>query len=167
MTKKLFAFFVLFFSLVFCYAEEISFQVLQIDSSSDDVYEQTLIIEDQILEFFFDKGYIVTNEQAVVATKKTSDSIQKRALQFAESGGSKYFICLQLNYNAGSPAKNIVQLSNLKSVNWTAINISTNKKVASGTKKIKVPKTSANNADSVKSFALDMADQIQALVFSK
>ncbi|MBQ9630180.1 MAG: hypothetical protein IJR49_01150 [Treponema sp.] len=103
----------------------------------------------------------------MVATKKTSDSIQKRALQFAESGGSKYFICLQLNYNAGSPAKNIVQLSNLKSVNWSAINISTNKKVASGTKKIKVPKTSANNADSVKSFALDMADQIQALVFSK
>ena len=151
----------------FAYSTEVSFQILQFDATQDDVCEQTLLIEDQILEFFFDKGDIVTNEPSMVATKKNADSLQKSALLFAENGGAKYFVCVQLNYAPDSKAKNIVQLSNLKSVTWTAINVSTKKKVASGTKKVKVAPNSVNNADSVKSFAQDIASQIQAIAFSK
>ena len=56
-----------------CFAKQISFQVVQHDESSKDVTEQSLVIEDEVLNKFFDYGFIVTNSDAAVSTSDSMD----------------------------------------------------------------------------------------------
>ena len=49
------------------FCSSLSFQVLQHNDSLNDVCESALVIEDEILSYFFDKGFIVTNVPASVS----------------------------------------------------------------------------------------------------
>ncbi|MBQ9494224.1 MAG: hypothetical protein IJR50_01125, partial [Treponema sp.] len=142
----------------FCWGAEISFQVVQHDDAVSEVREQTLIIEDAILEYFFNNGDIVTNEPAVAATEKEADKIIKIALSYAADGGAQYFVQLRLFYDESTPSDlTHVSLANLKRVSWAVADVATRKEITEGKSKVPRAVSGKANADGVKEYAASIA----------
>lgn len=81
------------------YARQISIQVIQHDSGIEEVTEQSFIVEDNILNGFFDEGYIVTNSQAEISESEAQDeTLFKKGLGEAFEGYSDYFVQIKLFY---------------------------------------------------------------------
>lgn len=84
----------------FCFCQQISFQIVQHDSSSDDVTEQAFIIEDELVEMFFENGFIVTNSPTVSSSSESQDeTLWKNGLKDAKDGFSDYFIQIKLYFS--------------------------------------------------------------------
>ena len=47
-----------------CFCSQVSFQVVQHNNSVDSVTEEARVVEDALIDSFFDAGYIVTNSEA-------------------------------------------------------------------------------------------------------
>ena len=66
--KKLGILAILLISGSLCFANQISFQIVQHDESLDSVSEDSMVIEDSVLNNFFEFGYIVTNSDAAISS---------------------------------------------------------------------------------------------------
>ena len=90
---------ILLISGSFCFANQISFQIVQHDESLDCVSEDSMIIEDSVLNNFFEYGYIVTNSDAAISESKAQDEkLYKIGQGDAFNGFSDYFIQIRLYY---------------------------------------------------------------------
>ena len=65
-TRKLIIILGLMLCAQFCFAKQVSFQIIQHDDRTDKVTEQSLVIEDELMVGLFETGYIVTNSPTVV-----------------------------------------------------------------------------------------------------
>lgn len=82
-----------------CFAKQISFQIIQHDNRTDNVTEQSLVIEDELLSGLFETGYIVTNSPTVVSDSESNDKVlYNKALGDAFEGFSDYFIQVTIYY---------------------------------------------------------------------
>ena len=125
---------------VCCWGTDISFQVVQHNDVLDTVCEQTLVIEDQILDYFFNFGDIVTNEPALAAVVEDAEGLRKTAYAIAASGGAEYFIQLRLFYGGkGSKDPANISLKNLVYVQWTITEAASGKKIAEVKSKVRKP----------------------------
>ena len=98
--KRLAILFALIFCTMNCFAKQICFQVVQHDISAKDVTEQSLIIEDEILNRFFEYGYIVTNAAAQVSASDSIDeTLFKSGVGEAFNGFSDYFVQINLFFD--------------------------------------------------------------------
>lgn len=100
MIKKEFV--LILFLLLTCkvFAKQISFQVVQKDASSESVTEKSLSVEDELLNGFFDKGFIVTNSQAVSSLSDTQDqSFWTKGFGDAFDGFSDYFVQVKVYFS--------------------------------------------------------------------
>ncbi|MFA6856628.1 MAG: hypothetical protein WCR31_05405 [Treponema sp.] len=152
---------VLFFTFT-CWSAELSFQIVQHDSVQEKVCEQTLVIEDEMLDYFFSRGNIVTNEPAAAVKTGGDETVWKTAFAGAAAGGSRYFVQLCLYYDtAASTNPEAVSLSNLDYVTWTITDVQSGKTLSE--MKTVVDKTALgkDDADSVREYAVKIADQIQ------
>ena len=76
-----------------CFANQISFQIVQHDDSMDYVSEDSLVIEDSVLNNFFEYGYIVTNSDAAISDSAGQDEkLYKIGQGDAFNGYSDYFV---------------------------------------------------------------------------
>jgi hypothetical protein len=90
---------ILIFCGTFCFANQISFQIVQHDESLDSVSEDSMIIEDSVLNNFFEFGYIVTNSDAAISESVAQDEkLYKIGSGDAFNGFSDYFIQIKLYY---------------------------------------------------------------------
>lgn len=113
-----------------CFAKQISFQIVQHDESAKDVTEQSLTIEDEVLNSFFDYGYIVTNSDAKVAASDAQDEkFYKNGVGEAFNGYSDYFIQISLFYERTDETRSAA--SDLKKVAFVVTSAKTGVKVAS------------------------------------
>ena len=71
--KRLSIIAVLLFCGSLCFANQISFQIVQHDDSLDSVSEDSMIIEDSVLNNFFEYGFIVTNSDAAISDSAAQD----------------------------------------------------------------------------------------------
>ena len=95
-----------------CFARQVSFQIIQHDDT-----EQSLVIEDELLNGFFETGYIVTNSPTVVSQSDEDDVVlYNKALGDAYEGSSDYFIQIKLFYNNA-----------LKQIDWSIASAATGK----------------------------------------
>ncbi|MBR5401961.1 MAG: hypothetical protein IK102_09135 [Treponema sp.] len=100
-----------------CFARQVSFQIIQHDDRTQDVTEQSLVIEDELLNGFFETGYIVTNSPTVVSQSDEDDVVlYNKALGDAYEGSSDYFIQIKLFYNNA-----------LKQIDWSIASAATGK----------------------------------------
>lgn len=151
-----------------CFSAEISVQIVQHDNALDSVGEQTLVIEDEILDYFFSRGYIVTNEPAVAAKDGTDDEVWKTAFSDAAAGGAQFFIQVRLYYDtAASTNPESVALSNIDYVTWTVTEVQSGKTIADMKGIVDKQKVGNDDADSVKEYAATIADQIQKVLKAK
>lgn len=105
--KKIMAILFLFSFLTFNVgAETVSFIVIETGLSGEGKNQHSLLWENELLDIFFDSGFIVSNAPVTrFETKpeqsKMQDFIIKNTNE-AEESGADYFIAVQLDYPAGS-----------------------------------------------------------------
>ena len=73
--RHLFFVFVVFLLASNCFAEQISFQVVQHDKRFKEITDEVLSVEDELLTRFFEKGFIVTNSPAVISESKNQTDL--------------------------------------------------------------------------------------------
>lgn len=112
-----------------CFAKQICFQVVQYDNSATDVTEQSLTIEDEVLNKFFEYGFIVTNAAAQVAVSDGSnEKIYKTGIGEAFNGFSDYFV--QINLFFSKDENTTSSKSDLKKIDFSIANAKTGTKLA-------------------------------------
>ncbi len=118
-TKQLILFLGIFLCAQVCFASQISFQIIQHDDRMQDVSEQSYVIEDELMNGFFESGYIVTNSPTVVSDSSENDAIlYNKAMGDAYEGSSDYFIQIKLIYN-----------NSLKEIDWTIASVASGNKI--------------------------------------
>jgi hypothetical protein len=91
--RHLFFIFVVFLLASNCFAEQISFQVVQHDKRFKEITDEVLSVEDELLTRFFEKGFIVTNSPAVISeSKNQTDLLWSKGLGEAFEGSSDFFV---------------------------------------------------------------------------
>ena len=103
----------------FCFAKQIQLQIVQHDDRTDAVSEDSLIIEDELLNGFFETGYIITNSPAVVSCSASDDLILfNKAMGDAYEGSSDFFVQIKLYYT-----------NSLHTIDWSVASVSTGKTI--------------------------------------
>lgn len=133
----------LFSSTVF--AKQITIQIIQHNIATDKVAESSLVIEDGLLDGFFDNGFIVSNTPASVSVSEKQDlSLYNTGLGDAYEGGADFFVQIKLFYDgsaqnkSGTPKKSgkkkeTIRESGLERVDWTVASAVTGKKIKEST----------------------------------
>ena len=97
--KRFYIFSVLLLCGTLCFANQISFQIVQHDETIDSVSEDSMTIEDSVLNNFFEYGFIVTNSDAAISDSTDQDErLYKIGQGDAFNGFSDYFVQIRLYY---------------------------------------------------------------------
>ena len=100
------------------FARQIAIQVVQHDETSEKVCEQSFVLEDELMNGFFENGYIVTNSQASISkSEKQDSSLWSVGFGEAYDGFSDYFVQIKLYYSVGKPGE-IKKESYISRVDW-------------------------------------------------
>ena len=155
--KRLSLLLILIFCASFCFANQISFQIVQHDESQDSVSEDSMTIEDSVLNNFFEYGYIVTNSDAAISESESQDEkLYKIGQNDAFNGYSDYFIQIKLYYVRTE--QTLSKNSDLYQIDFSITSIKTGKKIAAKTMSdIKIDRTKKNNLAKVSS---DLVNEI-------
>ncbi len=148
---------ILIFCGTFCFANQISFQIVQHDESLDSVSEDSMIIEDSVLNNFFEFGYIVTNSDAAISESVAQDEkLYKIGQGDAFNGFSDFFIQIKLYYE--KTEETLSKNSDLYQIDFSITSVKTGKKIAAKTMSdIKIDHTKKNNLAKVSS---DLVNEI-------
>ena len=140
-----------------CFANQISFQIVQHDESLDCVSEDSLVIEDSVLNNFFEYGYIVTNSDAAISESAAQDEkLYKIGQGEAFTGFSDYFVQIKLYYERND--QTLTNSSNLYKIDFSITSVKTGKKIADRSiGNIKIDHTKKNNLTKVSS---DLVNEI-------
>ena len=149
--KRLSILAVLLFCGSLCFANQISFQIVQHDDSLDKVSEDSLTIEDSVLNNFFEYGFIVTNSDAAISDSAAQDErLYKIGQGDAFNGYSDYFIQIKLYYNRSEETQNAA--ADLCEIDFSITSVKTGKKIADKSmKNIKIDRSKKNNLAKVSS----------------
>ena len=112
--KKLSLFCFISLLSTFCFARQLCFQIVQHDSAAKELTEQSLTIEDEVLNSFFDYGFIVTNSNATISNSQNQDeTLFETGLKDAFNGYSDIFIQIQLFFEQNDSVSFLYPYSNL------------------------------------------------------
>lgn len=142
---------VLLLSGTLCFANQISFQIVQHDESVDCVSEDSMVIEDSVLNNFFEYGFIVTNSDAAISDSATQDEkLYKIGQGDAFNGFSDYFVQIKLYYERTE--NTLSSTSDLYEIDFIITSVKDGKKIAAKSiKDIKIDRTKKNNLAKVSS----------------
>ena len=143
--KRIVIFSALLLSAALCFANQISFQIVQHDDSADNVTEDSMIIEDSVLNTFFEYGYIVTNSDAAISDSESQDErLYKIGSGDAFNGFSDYFIQIKLYYERTE--QTLSTSSDLYKIDFTIASVKNGVKIAEKSlENLKVDRTKKNN----------------------
>ena len=161
--KKLSLFCFISLLSTFCFARQLCFQIVQHDSAAKELTEQSLTIEDEVLNSFFDCGYIVTNSNATISNSQNQDeTLFKTGIKDAFDGFSEIFIQINLFFEQND--ENTANNSELKSINYIIANASTGIKIAENTlQKIKAE----HKKDDLQKISSNLVFQINKVLKNK
>ena len=147
--KRIAVFSALLLSATLCFANQISFQIVQHDDSADNVTEDSMIIEDSVLNTFFEYGYIVTNSDAAISDSESQDErLFKIGTGEAFNGFSDYFIQIKLYYERTD--KTLSASSDLYKIDFTIASAKSGVKIAEKSlKNLKIDRTKKNNLSKI------------------
>jgi len=161
--KRLSILAILFLATSLCFANQISFQIVQHDESADSVSEDSMIIEDSVLNNFFEYGFIVTNSDAAISDSTAQDEkLYKIGQGDAFNGFSDYFVQIKLYYERTDETVN--NSSDLYEIDFIITSVKDGKKIAAKSlKDIKIDRTKKNNLAKVSSdLVLEISKALRA-----
>ncbi len=140
----------------FCFAGQISVQIVQHNQAIDYVSEQSLIVEDELLNGFFDKGYIVTNSLAQISDSPEEDSeLLYTGFGEAYEGSSDYFVQVKLFFDA-SQNKGVTDATPcpLDRIEWVMLKCSSGETLKSSSVKGKKSEKGPDESVRIASYSL-------------
>lgn len=163
--KKLLLTFVFSLLTFCCFSKSFSLQVVQKNTPGDQVFDASFVVEQTILDHFFDRGMIVSNNAVLISKNDVAqDKTElRRSMIEAKVGCMDLFVKLCLNYSVLDSANpTAVLLSNIKSADLEIVSLEENKTICKG--KFTPPALTDlnNNRSGVEDFAADIANKIQA-----
>ena len=155
--KRFYIFSVLLLCGTLCFANQISFQIVQHDETIDSVSEDSMTIEDSVLNNFFEYGFIVTNSDAAISDSTDQDErLYKIGQGDAFNGFSDYFVQIKLYYERSE--NTLSSNSDLYEIDFIITSVKDGKKIAAKSiKDIKIDRTKKNNLAQVSS---DLVNEI-------
>ena len=133
--RLLFFVFVVFLLASNCFAEQISFQVVQHDKRFKEITDEVLSVEDELLTRFFEKGFIVTNSPVVISeSKNQTDLLWSKGLGEAFEGSSDFFVQVNI-YLAEVEESEIKKDVIINRVDWILANALNGETIESGSLK--------------------------------
>ena len=105
------------------FARQIAIQIVQHDETSEEVCEQSFVIEDELMNGFFENGYIVTNSPASISKSENTDSsLWSTGFGEAYDGYSDYFVQVKLYYSVEKVG--IKEMSVISRIDWSLTSVS-------------------------------------------
>jgi len=156
-----------FLSLPILSAATLSVQIVQVDKIHKDVTLSSLLVEESILDFLFNQGFIVSNSPIITGENNSSTGFAL-AMNDARSGLADYLAFVTIFYdleNSTSPEESI--LSNIESAQWQLIQITDNKQIASGKHIPKIKTEKDNSTEGISSFGKQIATAINSGISKK
>ena len=169
MKRTFFAFLLLFASFA-AGAKSFSLQVIQRNTGGDSVFDTSYVVEQAIMDYFFEHGMIISSNQVIVS--KRDDASEKkelrRSLIEAKTGCMDLFVKLCLNFALeDSMNPSAVLLSNINDAELEILSTETTETVATGKYSPKVVPNKNDNRGGVESFATDIAADIHTRLSKK
>ena len=163
--KKLLLTFVFSIACFCAFSKSFSLQVVQKNTPGDQVFDASFVVEQTILDHFFDRGMIVSNNSVLISKNDAAQDKTdlRRSMIEAKIGCMDLFVKLCLNYSVLDSANpTAVLLSNIKSADLEIVSLEENKTICKG--KFTPPALTDlnNNRSGVEDFAADIANKIQA-----
>ena len=154
---------------VLCFKAEsasIAFQLVQHDGVGENVRNSSYIIENALLDYFFSRGFIVTNSQAVACVETSKDKNAERdALSEARDGGCDYFVLVVTDYDlSGSFSPDAAIIDNIKCADWKIVDVKKDTVIKTG-KKNPPEKKVRNMQTGLNDFAFSIADDILKVIY--
>jgi len=151
----------------FVSAASFSLQVIQINGSENVVFDASYMIEQTIMDFFYENLYIVSNSPVIIKKKNEDIKAQiQKSFDAAVEGSLDLLIQASVFYNlsdSNNPEEAVI--SNIERVEWKVIKLDGNIEIASGTA---VPgKKYRNDDDGLYFFANEIAAHIKTAIDSK
>ncbi len=165
--KSIFAVLLAFCAAFSCSAKSLSFQILQKNDSLTEVCESSLAFEDEILNYFFEKGYIVSNAPAVVSNSEEDDiKYYSDSFREASEGTVDYFCFIKVYFTGGEKENQKISLGNLKNISWKIVSVESGNVLEESSSKVK-EKISQDDMENVRKFASDFALHIHNVLIKK
>lgn len=151
----------LLFQGIFIFASSFSFQVIQHCDELDEVCPAVHVFEDELLNYFFENGQIVSNEPAAVSISKTADEkLVQSSLANAMDGSFSNFIEIDVYLtDSDGSASSTVKQKYFNKIVWKSYSVITGK-VSIEHKKVFTSKKEDSDAMSG-SYAVETAVDIQ------
>lgn len=140
-------------------AKSVTVQVLQTAPCANSVFEETLVIEDAVMNTMFDMGHIVTNFAAREGGSGNLKTVNK-LMDMALVAGSRYFVLFSVCYkpltgSGASKSPEAVLMQNLEKIDWAVYDTRELALISNGSEKAAVPKK--DGQDSVADYASNVA----------
>ncbi len=169
MKKNFLAFFLLGMSALLN-AKSFSLQIVQRNTGGETIFDTSYVVEQAIMDYFFDRGTIVSNNSVIVSDNDAAKEKTRlhRSFVEAQEGSMNLFIKLFLNYALeDSTNPSAVLLSNIRDAEVEIVSVS-DLNVLLEEKFVPEKANSFNdNRGGVESFATDIAVKIQASLAKK
>lgn len=165
--KNLLAALVVFAAAAASFAKSLSFQILQKNDSLNSVCESALAVEDEILSYFFENGYIVSNIPAAVSKGSAQDlKFYNDAYNEAVNGTVDDFCLIKIYFTGDEKQNSEISLGNMKKISWKIVSVKTGNILEDSSSEIKTG-ISQNEAANVRNFASEFALHIQKVISQK
>lgn len=142
----------------------ISILIVQNDGT-EKVSVASKTFENEILNYFFDNGHIVSNEP--VSLYDNYDFAAKQGFYAAVDGFMDYFVEIKIDYVEKSTNPDAVLLSNIKSVEYKIKKVSTGEVLCESGKIIPKLEGISNQSIGFRNFAYDVAKNISNNIYGK
>lgn len=145
----------------------LSFQLLQKNESLNEVCESVLVIEDEILNYFFEQGVIVSNVPAAVSESDEQDrKFYTDAYNEAVDGTVDQFCQVKLYFTGGGQENQKPSIGTLKKISWKLVSVRTGNVIEESSSQVTKEITQNEDAN-VREFAADFAMHLQKMIKTK
>lgn len=136
----------------------VGFQVVQCSKGLDDVANISYIAEDEILNGFFDSGFISSNSPTVVFNGD-DDALWKEGFGDASESRFSAFLQLKLYFKDSDTNSKLVKLGLLEKVSWSLSRVPKGDIVSRGEEEVKAP-SSKDGEETLRTFLKNVFSDI-------
>lgn len=159
---------IVFFSIfsAFGFAESVGIQVIQKDGNIKEIRQTSYVVENTILDGFFDKGYIATTAPVAISESDEKDSdVLKKVLEEALEGHIDILTVVFVEYKMGDSIVTAnVLLNDVKKITWKLYDVQTGLPLVSQEYEIQKSVSKYSGEDGVVRFSKNVfSDIVKAL----
>ena len=164
MGKRILLFFTLLMTAGYGFTSSLSFQIVQHNDSLSTVCQSAYVIEDELMNYFFDNGFIVSNAQAALSSSTEQDKkLWCDGYYEASDGCFDDFVQIHIYFGKAADKEEKVALGLIDKISWSITSIRTGKTLEASDKAVKKP-MGADSESNVREFASDFASHIKQVI---